>query len=140
MALAERFELLLSIYAKGERPTGSSDPYALRRAGNGILQILWEQGWSLNLQTLLERATSHWAGLLPAFKVDSSASRPSRASCCVNGCRACWRRPTDADLVWLPPVTVAFGVFWLIRPMPVSGLRCFKPSALPVTWRPYRPW
>ena len=73
VALAERFELLLSIYAKGERPTGSSDPYALRRAGNGILQILWEQGWSLNLQTLLERATSHWAGLLPAFKVDSSA-------------------------------------------------------------------
>jgi glycyl-tRNA synthetase beta chain len=33
VALAERFELLLSIYAKGERPTGSSDPYALRRAG-----------------------------------------------------------------------------------------------------------
>ena len=30
VALAERLELLLSIYAKGERPTGSSDPYALR--------------------------------------------------------------------------------------------------------------
>ena len=73
VALAERFELLLSIYAKGERPTGSSDPYALRRAGNGILQILWDQGWSLNIKTLLERATQHWAKLLPHFKVDAAA-------------------------------------------------------------------
>ena len=29
----KRIEILLSIYAKGERPSGSSDPYALRRAG-----------------------------------------------------------------------------------------------------------
>lgn len=73
VALAERLELLLSIYAKGERPTGSSDPYALRRAGNGVLQILWAKGWSLDLQQLLERATAHWAQLLPEFKVDAPA-------------------------------------------------------------------
>jgi glycyl-tRNA synthetase beta chain len=57
----------LSIFAKGERPSGSSDPYALRRAGNGLLQILWERGWSLNLLTLLERACGHWAQLLPHY-------------------------------------------------------------------------
>ena len=73
VALAERLELLLSIYAKGERPTGSSDPYALRRAGNGVLQILWERGWTLDLQQLLERATVHWAELLPQFHVEPSA-------------------------------------------------------------------
>ncbi len=73
VALAERLELLLSIYAKGERPSGSSDPYALRRAGNGVLQILWAKGWSLNLQQWLERATAHWAQLLPEFKVDAGA-------------------------------------------------------------------
>jgi glycyl-tRNA synthetase beta chain len=73
VALAERLELLLSIYAKGERPTGSSDPYALRRAGNGVLQILWAKRWSLDLQRLLERATAHWAQLLPEFKVDAPA-------------------------------------------------------------------
>jgi glycyl-tRNA synthetase beta chain len=73
VALAERLELLLSIYAKGERPSGSSDPYALRRAGNGVLQILWAKGWSLDLQQLLQRATAHWAALLPDFKVDASA-------------------------------------------------------------------
>ncbi len=70
VALAERLELLLSIYAKGERPSGSSDPYALRRAGNGLLQILWQQGWVLDLGALLQRATAHWATLLPAFRVE----------------------------------------------------------------------
>ena len=69
VALAERLELLLSIFAKGERPSGSSDPYALRRAGNGVLQILWERGWRLDLHHLLQRATGHWATLLPAFGV-----------------------------------------------------------------------
>ncbi|MEI6359639.1 MAG: glycine--tRNA ligase subunit beta [Synechococcus sp. ELA619] len=73
VALAERLELLLSIYAKGERPSGSSDPYALRRAGNGLLQILWHQGWRLDLVTLLQRACAHWAELLPAFQVDPTA-------------------------------------------------------------------
>ena len=63
VALAERLELLLSIYSKGERPTGSSDPYALRRAGNGI-------GWPFDLGALLRRAASHWSGLLPHFQVD----------------------------------------------------------------------
>ncbi len=73
VALAERLELLLSIYAKGERPTGSSDPYALRRAGNGLLQILWERGWPLDLPGLLQRCTTQWAELFPAFQVDSGA-------------------------------------------------------------------
>ena len=73
VALAERLELLLSIYAKGERPTGSSDPYALRRAGNGLLQILWERGWRLDLPDLLQRCTSQWAALFPAFKVNSAS-------------------------------------------------------------------
>jgi glycyl-tRNA synthetase beta chain len=73
VALAERLELLLSIYAKGQRPSGSSDPYALRRAGNGLLQILWDRGWSVDLLALLERATGHWAQLLPHFAVDAAA-------------------------------------------------------------------
>ncbi|CAI8162103.1 MAG: Glycine--tRNA ligase beta subunit [Prochlorococcus marinus str. MIT 9215] len=70
LALAERIELLLSIYAKGERPSGSSDPYALRRAGNGLLQILWSKGWRLNLLSLLEKSCSHWAELLQQFEIN----------------------------------------------------------------------
>ena len=70
VALAERLELLLSIFAKGERPTGSSDPYALRRAGNGILQILWDRNWRLDLHELLQQVSRQWAALLPNFAID----------------------------------------------------------------------
>ena len=69
LALSDRLELLLSIYAKGDRPSGSSDPYALRRAGNGIVQILWDRGWRLPLQSLLSDAARYWAELFPAFAV-----------------------------------------------------------------------
>ena len=72
VALAERFELLLSIFAKGERPTGSSDPYALRRAGNGVLLILWNQGWKLDLNLFLAKAVETWRELFPAFAVDTA--------------------------------------------------------------------
>ncbi len=72
VALAERFELLLSIFAKGERPTGSSDPYALRRAGNGVLLILWNQGWKLDLNLFLAKAVEAWRELFPAFAVDTA--------------------------------------------------------------------
>lgn len=72
VAMAERLELLLSIFAKGERPSGSSDPYALRRAGNGLLQILWQQGWRLDLLALLHRCAEHWQELFPAFAIDPS--------------------------------------------------------------------
>ena len=67
VALAERLELLLSIFTKGERPSGSSDPYALRRAGNGLLLILWERGWRLNLEALLDVLAPIWCDTLSSF-------------------------------------------------------------------------
>ncbi len=79
LALAERLELLLSIYAKGERPSGSSDPYGLRRAGNGLLLIVRQQGWRLDLPALLARATDHWAALLPDLGCDPLALRQELA-------------------------------------------------------------
>ena len=70
VALAERLELLLSIFTKGERPTGSSDPYALRRAGNGLLLILWDRHWRLNLLALLDVLAPIWCETLPSFGCD----------------------------------------------------------------------
>jgi len=72
LAIAERLELLLSIYAKGDRPSGSSDPYALRRAGNALLLLLWDMNWSLNLWELLQNACEHWFHLLPDLKINSN--------------------------------------------------------------------
>jgi glycyl-tRNA synthetase beta chain len=71
LALADRLELLLSIFSRGDRPTGSSDPYGLRRAANGILQVIWHQKWPINLQKILERLSREWELMFPDLNVDS---------------------------------------------------------------------
>ncbi len=73
VSLAERFELLFSIYAKGERPSGSSDPYALRRAANGILLILWNKDWQLNINEIQNDSLIYWQDLFPALPFDISS-------------------------------------------------------------------
>ncbi len=72
LALAERFELLISIFSKGERPSGSSDPFALRRAGNGILQIIWDRNWEFDLNHLLDDFINYWTTLFPEFSIKHS--------------------------------------------------------------------
>ena len=72
VSLAERFELLFSIYAKGERPSGSSDPYALRRAANGILLILWNKDWQLNINEIQYDSLIYWQKLFPSLSFDIS--------------------------------------------------------------------
>ena len=73
LALSERLELLVSIFATGQRPRGSSDPFALRRAGNGLLHILVDCGWSLDLVALLEAACRQAARDFPNLTVNPAA-------------------------------------------------------------------
>ena len=42
VALADKLDLLAGFFAIGEKPSGSGDPYALRRAALGIIRILRE--------------------------------------------------------------------------------------------------
>ncbi|WP_207731034.1 glycine--tRNA ligase [Aestuariimicrobium ganziense] len=42
LALADRFDLLAGMFALGAKPTGSSDPFGLRRAALGVVRILRE--------------------------------------------------------------------------------------------------
>ena len=72
LALAERFELLVSIFSKGERPSGSSDPYALRRAANGILQIIWANKWQIDANELIIKSIKYWAQLFPNLNIDTN--------------------------------------------------------------------
>jgi len=73
LAIADRIELIISIFAKGERPSGSSDPYALRRAANGILNILWARNWSINILRLIELSIDHWVTILPDLAINKSS-------------------------------------------------------------------
>jgi glycyl-tRNA synthetase beta chain len=56
LAIADRLDTLVGIFAIGQRPTGIKDPYALRRAALGVLRILIETPISLDLRDLLELA------------------------------------------------------------------------------------
>ncbi len=53
VSLADKIDLLASFFAVGERPTGSGDPYALRRAALGVVRILRETRHRLNLRPLI---------------------------------------------------------------------------------------
>lgn len=49
VALADKLDQLASFFAVGEKPTGSSDPFALRRAALGAIRIILENGIRLSI-------------------------------------------------------------------------------------------
>lgn len=56
LALADRLDTLVGIFAIGQPPTGSKDPFSLRRSAIGILRILIEKQLPINLIALVEQA------------------------------------------------------------------------------------
>jgi glycyl-tRNA synthetase beta chain len=52
VALAEKLDTLVGFWAIDEKPTGSKDPYALRRAALGVIRIILENGLRLSLKDL----------------------------------------------------------------------------------------
>ncbi len=52
VALAEKIDSLTGAFYVNEIPTGSKDPYGLRRAAAGLTRILLETGWEIDPQTL----------------------------------------------------------------------------------------
>ncbi len=56
LALADRLDTLVSIFALGQKPTGTKDPFGLRRAALGALRIIIESKLDLDLLELLEAA------------------------------------------------------------------------------------
>ncbi|MEZ7134874.1 glycine--tRNA ligase subunit beta [Komagataeibacter sp. SM21] len=49
VALADKIDMLVAFFAVGEKPGGSGDPYALRRAALGVIRIIRENGLRLDL-------------------------------------------------------------------------------------------
>lgn len=56
VALADRFDILAGFFAIGEIPTGSGDPFALRRAALGIIRIIDRAKLTLNLEDVFKKA------------------------------------------------------------------------------------
>jgi len=55
VALADKIDTLVGFWAIDEKPTGSKDPYALRRSALGVIRLLVENGVRLNLVELFDR-------------------------------------------------------------------------------------
>ena len=63
VGLADRIDTLVSIFGLGMLPTGSSDPFALRRAANGVINITWDADLGIDLQGLLSLACANFVAI-----------------------------------------------------------------------------
>ncbi|MBC8282883.1 MAG: glycine--tRNA ligase subunit beta [Nitrospinae bacterium] len=54
VAVADKLDTIVGCISVGLIPSGSEDPYGLRRHALGILQIILNQGWQLSFQSLVE--------------------------------------------------------------------------------------
>ncbi len=62
VAIADRIDTITGIFAIGQKPTGTRDPFGLRRAALGVLRLLIEKRLDLDLLQLIDQA----ADSLPA--------------------------------------------------------------------------
>lgn len=63
IALADRLDTITGIFGIGQKPTGSKDPFALRRASLGALRILVEKEYELDLRELVAFAKGSFDAL-----------------------------------------------------------------------------
>ncbi len=71
VALADKLDTIVGFWAKDETPTGSKDPFALRRAVLGIERVTVETGLRLPLKSLLRQRLLAWQ-LLDLIKFPTS--------------------------------------------------------------------
>ncbi len=56
VALADKMDTLCAFFGIGEKPTGTTDPFGLRRAAYGLIEILLARGYSLSLSGFINEA------------------------------------------------------------------------------------
>lgn len=56
VSLADKLDAIVGAFSIGIQPTGSQDPYALRRQAQGVVAILLDSGWDLSLTALLQES------------------------------------------------------------------------------------
>jgi glycyl-tRNA synthetase beta chain len=61
VALADKIDTLVGFWAIDEKPTGSKDPYALRRAALGVIRLLLENDLRINLSDVTDRAVGSYS-------------------------------------------------------------------------------
>jgi glycyl-tRNA synthetase beta chain len=67
VALADKLDTLTGFFAAGIRPTGAKDPFALRRAGLGVIRLLFENRLRLPLRPVIAAAAAGYGGRFAGF-------------------------------------------------------------------------
>ncbi len=75
LAIAERIDTLVGIFAVGMKPSGNKDPFALRRAALGLARTLIEGEFDLDLHAQLLEASESVLAAVPT-ESESKASKP----------------------------------------------------------------
>ncbi len=106
VALADKLDLLAGFFAIGERPTGSGDPYALRRAALGVIRIVRDNGLRLSLDDLIAAAAEGQPEPVPAADLRDFIIERLRVLLRAEGARhdvlaAIFSAAPDEDLVRL---------------------------------------
>jgi len=78
-ALADKLDTLVGFWAIDEKPTGSKDPYALRRAALGVVRILLERNVRLNLLPVLSAAMPRAGGAPVVASMSGEGSERAQA-------------------------------------------------------------
>jgi glycyl-tRNA synthetase beta chain len=73
VGIADRADTLVSIFGLGMLPTGSSDPFALRRAANAIINIIWHGNLAINLNRLIEEGARDFSTAHPDLTSPTAA-------------------------------------------------------------------
>ena len=72
VSLADKIDTLVGIFGIGQKPSGTKDPYALRRATLGVLRIIIENELALDLRELLDQAAAQLGERIDANQVEDA--------------------------------------------------------------------
>jgi len=74
LSLAEKIDNIVGCFSIGIKPTGSQDPYALRRQAMGIVHIILASGLRINLKNVLKEAYDGFVSIEPDINRDDTVS------------------------------------------------------------------
>ena len=81
VAIADKLDTLAGIFAIGERPTGTKDPFGLRRAALGVQRILIEKALELDLRKYIDQALAAVRADIERIRATAAtAARPTQAA------------------------------------------------------------
>jgi glycyl-tRNA synthetase beta chain len=75
LALAEKIDTLAGFFAINEKPTGSKDPFALRRAALGVIRLVLENGLRLPLRRVFDLAVSQYDEAFERLKIEKNRGK-----------------------------------------------------------------